>query len=76
MTTYLPVLVAAAALVLTYLFCIRPLRSGRGLPRPGAWQHDPLGGQELERARTDLERLQRCRREPERREPDRRGSGA
>ena len=60
MPAYLPGVVAVAALVLTYLFCIRPMRSG------GACLHGRLAPQrpgprsrelELELARAELELL-------------------
>ncbi len=60
MPGYLPLIIAAAAIGLTYLFCVRPMqRHGSCHPpanRPGA----PAGlATELELARTELELLQR-----------------
>lgn len=57
MLAYLPAGVAVAAIALTYLFCLRPMRQGGcGHPRPtvdaGATQ-----ARALELARTELELL-------------------
>jgi hypothetical protein len=54
---YLPVLIAVAAVALTYLFCIRPMR--RGACHTSG---DQQLARELELARTELEllRLQRA----------------
>ena len=69
MLTHLPALVAVAAVALTYLFCIRPMRRGTScrhfLPR----QHDERG-QELERLRTELELLRLRERERQRAEAE------
>ena len=56
MLTYLPALVAVAAIALTYLFCIRPMRRGNAcLHRPANTHNEQ--SQERERARTELELL-------------------
>ena len=68
MLTYLPALVAVAAIALTYLFCIRPMRRGNACFHRPANGHDEQG-QELQRARTELELLQLRERERERAEP-------
>jgi hypothetical protein len=54
--TYLPVFVAVAAIALTYLFCIRPMRRGNACFHGPANTHNEQS-QELERARTELELL-------------------
>ncbi len=59
MPRYLPLIIAAAAIGLTYMFCVRPMRRHgschRSANRPGA----PAGlATELELARTELELLQ------------------
>ena len=48
-------LVAVAAIALTYLFCIRPMR--RGSCHPAAVRADSQLAAELELARTELELL-------------------
>lgn len=63
MSTWLPLAVFIAAVVLTYFFCIRPMR--RGDCAMGARQGDDQTARELELARTQLEllRLQQAQRE-------------
>lgn len=63
---YLPALVAVAALGLTYLFCIRPMRRGaacfsRGVVVP----QTKARSDELERVRTELDLLRLRQRERE-----------
>lgn len=58
MPTYLPLVIAAAAIGLTYLFCVRPMRRHgschRPANRPGVRADSAT---ELELARTELELL-------------------
>ena len=56
MLTYLPALVAVAAVALTYLFCIRPMRREEACFHRPANTHNGQS-QELERVRTELELL-------------------
>lgn len=56
MLTYLPALVAVAAVALTYLFCIGPMRRGNACFHRRANAHDARG-LELERTRTELQLL-------------------
>ena len=66
MLAYVPVAVAVAAVVLTYVFCIRPMRRGSAcLHRPAATTQPDATRRELELARTELEllRLRQRRRE-------------
>ena len=65
MLTYLPALVAVAAVALTYLFCIRPVRRGGACLHGSASGHDERG-RELERVRTELELLRLRERERDR----------
>lgn len=58
MPSYLPALVAVAAVALTYLFCIRPVRRGGAcLHRPSTASRPHATSRELELARTELELL-------------------
>ena len=58
MSSYLPALVALAAIVLTYVFCIRPMRTGScGMGVAGGAAHGEALRRELELARTELELL-------------------
>jgi len=62
---YLPLIIAAAASSLTYLFCIRPMRRHGSCHRPANSPGAPAGlATELELARTELEllHLQQARR--------------
>ena len=54
MLTYLPAVVAVAAIALTYLFCIRPMRRGNACFDRTANGHD---ARELELVRAELELL-------------------
>ena len=66
MLSDLPAFVAVAAVALTYLFCIRPMRRGKACFHRPADTHDEHG-QERERARTELALLRL--RERQRAEP-------
>ena len=68
MLTYLPAIVAVAAVALTYLFCIRPMRRGIACFHRPAKGRDERG-LELERARTELELLRLREHQRERAEP-------
>lgn len=58
MLSYLPVGIAVAAIALTYLFCLRPMRQG-GCGHLGPGVHaGARQARELELARTELELLQ------------------
>ncbi len=64
--TYLPVVVTIAAVALTYLFCIRPMRRGQVcFQRRTVGQPSGERSRELELARTELERLRLRQRERE-----------
>ena len=65
MLTYLPAAVAVAAIALTYLFCIRPMRRGNACFDQTANGHDGQG-LELERVRAELELLRLRERQRER----------
>ena len=66
MLTYLPALVAVAAVALTYLFCIRPMRRGGAcLHRRAAGPQPDARSRELELARTELELLRLRQRQRE-----------
>ena len=59
MTTYvLPLLVTSAASGLTHLFCIRPMRRGRGCHAPAAVP-EPVPDVELDALREEVARLRR-----------------
>lgn len=68
MLTYLPAVVAVAAIALTYLFCIRPMRRGNACFTRTSSGHDARG-LELERVRAELEVLRLRERQRERAEP-------
>jgi len=56
---YLPLIIAAAAIGLTYLFCVRPMRRHGSCHRSANRPEAPAGpADELELARTELELLQ------------------
>jgi hypothetical protein len=65
--SYLPALVAVAALVLTYLFCIRPMRGGTCLPGRGAPQQSVATSRRLELAPPQREELRQRERVREQR---------
>lgn len=55
MSSYLPPLVALTAIVLTYVFCIRPMRRRScGTTAAAASRHDEALRRELELTRTEL----------------------
>lgn len=56
MLIYLPALVAVAAVALTYLLCIRPMRRGNSCFQAMP-DRDDERGREFERVRTELELL-------------------
>lgn len=65
MSGYLPLIIAAAAIGLTYLFCVRPMRHHGSCHLPANRPGGPAGlATELELARTELEllHLQQARR--------------
>lgn len=57
MSTYLPAFLAAGAIALTYLFCIRPMRTGSPCHTVGTSRSPERVALELELARTELELL-------------------
>ena len=67
MLTYLSAVVAVAAIALTYLFCIRPMRRGNACFDRTSNGHDARG-LELERVRAELELLRQRQRQRERAE--------
>ena len=70
MLTYLPALVAVAAVALTYVFCIRPMRRGGACVHlPGTAARPGATTRELELARTELELLRLRHRQREQSEP-------
>ena len=65
MPTYLPAVVAVAAIALTYLFCIRPMRRGNTCFHRTSHGHDARD-LELKRIRAELELLRLRERQRER----------
>lgn len=69
----LPLAATAAAGGLTYWFCVRPMRSGRGcMPaseKQGQARSEPGFDQQLAAARTELDRLRAGRVAPEQSDP-------
>lgn len=57
METLLPVGVAAAALVLTYFTCIRPMRRGHCMPRSLEPVEDPAVSGEIAQLRAEIAAL-------------------
>ncbi len=57
MSAYLPAFIAAAAIALTYAFCVRPMRRGGSCHAVGTSSSSARLAEELELARTELELL-------------------